>query len=196
MSRLPGAGAHPPTSGDRTRKSAAESKSLSSKAAGRTEHGMEVSLEIVIRRVTEEVVRELARQGIRIDADGSCERTRTERGGVSPLSPDNTARNSAAGVAGLSSEASGRTERGGVSPLSPDNTARNNATGVAGLSSEASGRTERVDMTGYRTPVLLERHISRLHALTGVVAVPKGTVISPKAREELKDRNILLYMEE
>jgi hypothetical protein len=157
MSRLPGAGAHPPTFDDRTRKSAAEPKSPSGEAEGRTE----VSLEAVIRRVTEEVVRELARQGVKTGADGSCGRTRTERGGVSPLSPGHTAPNNAAGA-----------------------------------SSEAEGRTERIDMTGYKTPVLLERHVNRLHALTRVVAVPKGTVVSLKAREELKDRNIILHMEE
>ena len=56
-------------------------------------------------------------------------------------------------------------------------------------------RVERPDMTGYKTPVLTERHILKLHALTESVVMPKGTVVSPKAKELLRDKNILLRME-
>ena len=56
-------------------------------------------------------------------------------------------------------------------------------------------RSERADMTGYRTPVLTERHVKRLHELTGAVIVPRGTVLSPKAKELLRDKNIQLCIE-
>lgn len=95
-----------------------------------------VSLETVILRVVEQVVRELKNQGIQI---------------VPPNS----------GAA-------------------PDG----NSSGI-----------ERVDMTGYKTPVLTERHVLALREQTGTVVVPKGTVVSPKARERLRDRNIALRVE-
>ena len=56
-------------------------------------------------------------------------------------------------------------------------------------------RSERADMTGYRTPVLTERHVKQLHKLTGAVIVPRGTVLSPKAKELLRDKNIQLCIE-
>jgi hypothetical protein len=68
--------------------------------------------------------------------------------------------------------------------------------GIQTVSPDFRVKTERVDMRGYKTPVLLEKHVLKLHALTGIVVVPRGTVVSPKAREELRNRNILLRMEE
>jgi len=56
-------------------------------------------------------------------------------------------------------------------------------------------RIERADMLGYRTPVLTERGVRRLHELTGTVIVPKGTIVSPKATELLRDRQIRLQTE-
>ena len=57
------------------------------------------------------------------------------------------------------------------------------------------GRAERVDMSAYRTPVLTERHVRKLHPLASAVAVPRGTVVSPGAKELLRDRNIELCNE-
>jgi len=68
-------------------------------------------------------------------------------------------------------------------------------TEAAAYSGNGTVRSERADMTGYRTPVLTERHVKRLHELTGAVIVPRGTVVSPKAKELLKDKNIQLCIE-
>jgi hypothetical protein len=53
-------------------------------------------------------------------------------------------------------------------------------------------KVERIDMSKYRSPVLTENHLRRLHALTGEVIVPKKTVITPKAREIAKEKNIII----
>ena len=51
-------------------------------------------------------------------------------------------------------------------------------------------RSEEIDMSKYNTPVLTENHIRRLHALTGEIIVPKGTIVSPKARELIRERQL------
>jgi len=56
-------------------------------------------------------------------------------------------------------------------------------------------RTECPDLSGYKTPVLTEAHVQRLSVLTGAVQVPRGTVVTPKAREILKAKRILLQFE-
>ena len=56
-------------------------------------------------------------------------------------------------------------------------------------------KSEKVDMSKYRTPILTESHVRRLHELTGEVIVPKGTVITPKARELVKQKQIVLTIE-
>ena len=66
---------------------------------------------------------------------------------------------------------------------------------IFGEPGTAPPRSERVDMSAYKTPVLTERHILRLHALTTAVIVPRGTVVSPKAKELLRDRKIKLCNE-
>ena len=53
-------------------------------------------------------------------------------------------------------------------------------------------KTETIDMSKYKTPVLTENHIRRLHELTGEVIVPQGTVITPKAKEMIKDRKLVI----
>jgi hypothetical protein len=50
--------------------------------------------------------------------------------------------------------------------------------------------TETIDMSKYKTPVLTENHIQKLHELTGEVIIPKGTVITPKARELVRHKNL------
>ncbi len=64
--------------------------------------------------------------------------------------------------------------------------------------SSASGmsvKTEKIDMSSYKTPVLTEQHLSRLHELTGTVVVPRGTVITPKAREAIKAKKLYIRFE-
>ncbi len=56
-------------------------------------------------------------------------------------------------------------------------------------------KTEKIDMTGYKTPILTERHIDRLHELTGEIIIPMGTVITPKAREVIKQKNLSIRYE-
>jgi ethanolamine utilization cobalamin adenosyltransferase len=47
-------------------------------------------------------------------------------------------------------------------------------------------------MKKYRTPVLTEDHIRRLHELTGEIIIPRGTVITPKARELVRKNQIII----
>jgi len=53
-------------------------------------------------------------------------------------------------------------------------------------------KSESIDMQKYRTPVLTEDHIRRLHELTGEIIIPTGTVITPKARELVKQKQIIV----
>lgn len=56
------------------------------------------------------------------------------------------------------------------------------------------GRTERIDMGAYKTPILTEKQMNRLHELTGKIIVPQGTLITPKAREIAKRKQITIEM--
>ncbi len=56
-------------------------------------------------------------------------------------------------------------------------------------------KCQRIDMSKYKTPILTENHIRRLHELTGLVQIPKGTVITPKAKELIRERQISLELE-
>ena len=51
-------------------------------------------------------------------------------------------------------------------------------------------KVEHIDMSKYKTPLLTENHIDRLHELTGEIVIPKGTIMTPKAREAVKRKNI------
>jgi len=62
-------------------------------------------------------------------------------------------------------------------------------------SSNPKNKVERIDMSSFRSPVLTENHIQRLHVLTGEIIVPKGTVLTPKARQLIIQKNILLTIE-
>ena len=68
-------------------------------------------------------------------------------------------------------------------------------TGQGVLQDALRTKTETIDMSKYKTPVLTENHIRRLHELTGEVVIPEGTVITPKAREMIKDRKIGVRVE-
>ena len=56
-------------------------------------------------------------------------------------------------------------------------------------------KTERIDMSKYKSPILTENHIKQLHELTGNLIVPQGTIITPKAKELLKEKNLTLQIE-
>ncbi|MFC1569257.1 hypothetical protein ACFL4L_03415 [bacterium] len=51
-------------------------------------------------------------------------------------------------------------------------------------------KSETIDMSKYKTPILTENHIQRLHELTGEIIIPKGTIITPKARELIRERQL------
>jgi len=55
---------------------------------------------------------------------------------------------------------------------------------------EGKTRSEEIDMSKYVTPVLTENQIRKLHPLTAEVIVPAGTVISPNARELLREKQL------
>ena len=55
-------------------------------------------------------------------------------------------------------------------------------------------KSERIDMSKYKTPILTENHLQRLHELTGIVIVPKGTIVTPKAKEMIKEKNLSLHI--
>jgi hypothetical protein len=55
-------------------------------------------------------------------------------------------------------------------------------------------KSEKIDMSKYKTPILTENHINRLHELTGNVIIPQGTIVTPKAKELLKEKNIFLQI--
>ena len=56
-------------------------------------------------------------------------------------------------------------------------------------------KKERIDMSKYKSPILTENHIKQLHELTGNLIVPQGTIITPKAKELLKEKNLTLQIE-
>lgn len=71
--------------------------------------------------------------------------------------------------------------------------------GPSGGASEPEGfrtKTEKIDMGAFRTPVLTENHIRRLHELTGEIVIPKKTIVTPKARMALKSKNIAVRYED
>lgn len=49
-----------------------------------------------------------------------------------------------------------------------------------------------VDMSGFRSPVLLESHLLLLAPEVKEIAVPAGTVITPGARDIVKKKNLIL----
>lgn len=51
-------------------------------------------------------------------------------------------------------------------------------------------KIQTVDMGRFKSPVLTEGQIRRLHELTGEIVVPKKTVITPKARQLIRQQNL------
>ena len=58
-----------------------------------------------------------------------------------------------------------------------------------------SAKTERPDLSDLRSPVLTEARVNGLHELTGTVAVPRGTIVTPRARELLREKKINIIQE-
>jgi len=56
-------------------------------------------------------------------------------------------------------------------------------------------KSEKIDLSNFRSPVLTENHIKRLHQLTAEIIIPRKTVITPKAREAIKRQNISIRFE-
>lgn len=56
-------------------------------------------------------------------------------------------------------------------------------------------KCQRIDMSKYKTPILTENHILRLHELTGQVRIPKRTIITPKAKELIKEKQLNVVLE-
>ena len=54
---------------------------------------------------------------------------------------------------------------------------------------------ERVDMSAFRTPVITEKQLARLHERTGIIIVPCGTVITPRARRIIREKNLKIQFE-
>ena len=49
-----------------------------------------------------------------------------------------------------------------------------------------------VDMSGFRSPVLLESHLLSLAPTIKEIVIPEGTIITPGARDILRKKNLLL----
>ena len=56
-------------------------------------------------------------------------------------------------------------------------------------------RSERINFNGFKTPVLTERFLVHLHELTGEIIIPKKTVITPKARDLIREKGIKVRLE-
>ena len=63
------------------------------------------------------------------------------------------------------------------------------------LSHGVRTKSETPDMSKYHTPLLTENHIRKLHDLTGEIIVPEGTIVTPKAREMIKEKQILITID-
>ncbi|MCX6134915.1 MAG: hypothetical protein NTU47_13970 [Ignavibacteriales bacterium] len=49
-----------------------------------------------------------------------------------------------------------------------------------------------IDMSGFRSPVLLESHLLSLTPEVKEIAVPTGTVVTPGARDLMRKKNLIL----
>lgn len=51
---------------------------------------------------------------------------------------------------------------------------------------------EIIDLSGYRTPVLTESHLLSLNSTISEIVIPKGTVITPGAKDIIKKQKLIL----
>lgn len=56
-------------------------------------------------------------------------------------------------------------------------------------------KSEKIDMSKYKSAVLTENHVDRLHVLTGEIVIPKGTIITPKAKQKIREKQIAITFE-
>lgn len=50
--------------------------------------------------------------------------------------------------------------------------------------------SKKLDLSKYRTPLVTENHIDKLHELVGEIVVPQGTIFTPKAKEKIREKNL------
>lgn len=48
----------------------------------------------------------------------------------------------------------------------------------------------KIDMSRYRTPLLTERALAGLHPSAHTVVVPKGTIVTPRAKDFMREKRI------
>jgi hypothetical protein len=49
-----------------------------------------------------------------------------------------------------------------------------------------------IDLSNYKTPLLTENHLATLDPAIVEIVVPKGTIISPGAKDIIKKRNLII----
>jgi hypothetical protein len=65
------------------------------------------------------------------------------------------------------------------------------ANGVGAMSAPGP-HSYAIDMSGFKSPVLLERHVFMLSPEIKEIVVPAGTVVTPGARDIIKKKNLKL----
>lgn len=63
---------------------------------------------------------------------------------------------------------------------------------VSALSNQAIQQSMVVDMTGYKTPILTASHLEKINPWIKEIVVPKGTILSPGARDIIKRKALLI----
>jgi hypothetical protein len=61
--------------------------------------------------------------------------------------------------------------------------------------SVADTSAQRLDMNGFRTPIVTEHDIEKLHEQTSAIIVPNGTIVTPRAKELIRKKNISVVVE-
>jgi hypothetical protein len=69
---------------------------------------------------------------------------------------------------------------------------RTGATATAAIDPTTSVR---LDMRNYKTPIVTEHALTRLHERTAAVIVPAGAIITPRARELIREKNLKVIVE-
>jgi hypothetical protein len=65
--------------------------------------------------------------------------------------------------------------------------------GVAAAADPAT--SVRLDMGKYKTPIVTEQALARLHDRTSTIIVPAGSIVTPRAKELLREKNISVVFE-
>ena len=59
-------------------------------------------------------------------------------------------------------------------------------------SNNKNKQREVIDLSNYKTPLLTENHLTTLDTAIVEIVVPKGTIISPNAKDIIKKRNLVI----